>query len=219
MGVVKQTNISFPCGSLSLEGVWQLPEGSGPFPAVVLCHPHPAYGGSMCNNVILALASTLVSKAIAAFSFNFRGVGRSGGRSGSGIDEQRDVVAAIDFVGSRREVDINNLGLAGYSFGAGVALPVAVKHERVKALALVSLPLGLADIDKLKSYPKPKLLICGSDDFIASSQEMELIAQELVPPKQFELIPGADHFWWGYEEEMAEKVSSFLASFLKRTNT
>ena len=216
---MKRTNISFPCGSLSLEGVWQLPEGSGPFPVVVLCHPHPAYGGSMCNNVILALASTLVSKAIAAFSFNFRGVGRSGGRSGSGIDEQRDVVAAIDFVGSRREVDINNLGLAGYSFGAGVALPVAVKDERVKALALVSLPLGLADIDELKSYPKPKLLICGSDDFIASSQEMELIVQELAPPKQFELIPGADHFWWGYEEEMAEKVSSFLASFLKRTNT
>ena len=62
-----QINTTFPCGALTLEGVYHLPQGSGHFPVVVLCHPHPLYGGSMFNNVILALSSALVREEIIAF--------------------------------------------------------------------------------------------------------------------------------------------------------
>ncbi|MBM4454547.1 MAG: alpha/beta hydrolase, partial [Chloroflexi bacterium] len=52
-------HLSFPCGNLKLEGLCRLPDGDGPFPGVVLCHPHPLYGGSMDNNVVMAVASAL----------------------------------------------------------------------------------------------------------------------------------------------------------------
>jgi alpha/beta superfamily hydrolase len=42
-------------------------------PAVVVCHPHPLYGGSMHNNVTLP-ADALVKSGMAALLFNFRGV-------------------------------------------------------------------------------------------------------------------------------------------------
>ena len=38
-----QMEIPGPAGNL--EGFLHLPEGDGPFPAVVVCHPHPQMGG------------------------------------------------------------------------------------------------------------------------------------------------------------------------------
>ena len=64
------------------------------------------------------------------------------------------------------------------------------------------------------SYLKPKLLLCGSrDDFIPVPEFLHLV--EGVPePKQYEVISGADHFWWGYEEKVAGVVAAFLAKVL-----
>ena len=106
------------------------------------------------------------SKSIAALRFNFRGVGKSGGAFGEGIGEQEDVRAALDFVLATPGIDQERIGLAGYSFGGGVALPVAVKDERVKLLALVSPALSELGWEELKGYGKPKFVIIGENDFV-----------------------------------------------------
>jgi alpha/beta superfamily hydrolase len=207
---LKQKQVSFPCGKLTLEGLCYLPTGEGVFPAVVLCHPHPLYGGSMNNNVILAVSSALVKKSIIAFMFNFRGVGGSQGNFGGGVAEREDAAAAIDWITSQPETDNERLGLAGYSFGAMVALPTGCAHEAVKALALISMPSGQEQISQLHTCAKPKLLISGTDDMVVPVAEAQLMGKEAAEPKQFELISGADHIWWGYEEAMAEKVAGFF---------
>ena len=56
---MKKVEIVFPSGQLSLEGILSIPEGSGPFPAVIVCHPHPLYGGSMDNNVVNSLVEAV----------------------------------------------------------------------------------------------------------------------------------------------------------------
>jgi len=160
----------------------------------------------MNNNVIMAVSSALVEKSIAAFMFNFRGVGSSQGNYGDGIAEQEDVAAAISWLISQPAVDGDRVGLLGYSFGATVALPVACTDERVKALALISMPPGSSQISQLKSCPKPKLIACGTDDFVVPLDQAKLMNQEAAEPKQFELIDGADHFWLGYETVLAGKV-------------
>jgi alpha/beta superfamily hydrolase len=207
---LRQSAVSFPCGELTLQGLCYLPDGDGVFPAVVLCHPHPLYGGSMDNNVILAVSSALVGKSTIAFMFNFRGVGGSQGSYGDGIAEQEDVKAAISWLVSQPMVDSNRLGLLGYSFGAAVALPVACIDARVKAVALVSLPPGPSRASQLKGCPKPKLMVCGTDDFVVPLDQAKLMNTEAAEPKQFELISGADHFWLGYEAVLAEKVANFF---------
>jgi alpha/beta superfamily hydrolase len=211
---MKKTRVSFASGRLVLEGILAIPEGAGPFPAVIVCHPHPLYGGSMDNNVVYSLSETLTQASLASFKFNFRGVGGSQGEFGQGIGEREDVEAAISFISTVKEVDSKRIGLAGYSAGAGFAFPIGFNDARIKALAAVSPPLPMFDFDFLKSCPKPKLLILGSrDDLIPINQFLEF-CQNLPEPKECESIKGADHFWWGYESSLAAKVTAFFTKVL-----
>ena len=63
--------MTFPCGDLSLEGVCSVPEGKGPFAAVVVCHPHPLYGGMMDNNVVIAVCRAALQTSIASLRLTF----------------------------------------------------------------------------------------------------------------------------------------------------
>lgn len=164
----------------------------------------------MDNNVIQAASSALVEKSIVAFMFNFRGVGGSEGSYGDGISEQDDVVAAISWLFSQSAVDSHRVGLLGYSFGAGVALPVACVDERVMAVALISLPPGPSQVSQLKNCNKPKLMVCGTNDFVVPPDQAKLMGREAAEPKQLELISGADHFWLGYEMVLKEKITAFF---------
>ncbi|MDH3682045.1 MAG: hypothetical protein OEV40_19075, partial [Acidimicrobiia bacterium] len=81
---------------VSLEAEAAAP-GDGPPPsgAVVACHPHPLYGGSMHANVVDALFRTLPGLGAAVLRFNFRGAGSSGGIHDEGRAERLDVEAAV----------------------------------------------------------------------------------------------------------------------------
>ena len=211
---MKQTRVSFISGELVLEGILAIPEGAMPLPTVIVCHPHPLYGGSMDNNVISSLCESLTQASLISFKFNFRGVGGSQGEFGQGTGEQDDVEAAISFMSTVKEVDSERMGIAGYSAGAGFSLPVGFRDARIKALAAVSPPLSMFDFDSLKSCPKPKLLISGSrDDLIPADQLLEF-CQTCPEPKECEIIEGADHFWWGYESGLADKVVAFFTKVL-----
>ena len=211
---MRESSVSFPSDKLILQGVCYFPEGDGVFPAAVLCHPHPLYGGSMYNDVILEIASALVSESVIVFMFNFRGVGSSEGSFGEGVSEQEDVKAAINWLVCQPEVDIDRVAVAGYSFGAAVAVPVACTDERIKAMVLVSPPLEMEQISQLKDCTKPKIVIYGSEDLVVSPQKVELVKREAAEPKQFEIVSGANHFWWRFETEMVEKIVTFFKSFV-----
>jgi len=213
---MRKVGTVFQSGQLSLEAILGIPEGIGPFPAVIVCHPHPLYGGSMDNNVVNSLSEVLTQASLVSFKFNFRGVGRSHGEYGDGIGEQEDVNAAISFVSTLSEVDSKSIGLVGYSAGATFALPVGCKDARIKALAAVSPPLSMADFEFLKDCFKPKLLISGDkDDFTPVSRFLEF-CQNLPEPKEYDSIEGVDHFWWGYETGLAGKVTTFFTKVLRR---
>ena len=164
----------------------------------------------MSNNVVWAICQALTQRAIAAFRFNFRGVGQSEGTFGNGIAEQEDVKAALSFVLSDPDIDQNKVGLAGYSFGAGVAAPVAAQDSRVKLLALVSPALSDSAWEQLKGYQIPKLLVSGQHDFVIPAAQFQHHLKDIAEPRQGELISGVDHFWQGYEDELAQKVAQFF---------
>lgn len=206
--------VTFPSGELFLEGIVAIPQGVGPLPAIIVCHPHPLYGGSMDNNVVCSLCEALTKASFVSFKFNFRGVGASQGEFGQGIGEQTDVEAAISFISRLKGINSTRIGLAGYSAGAGFAIPVGSGDSRIKALAAVSPPLNMFSFDFLGSCLKPRLLVSGSrDDFTPADQFLEF-CQNLAEPKQCEIIEGADHFWWEYESRLAAKVTAFFTKVL-----
>ena len=124
----------------SLECLW-LPSGSDPLErAVVLCHPHPLYGGTMETKLVARAAKKLSESGFQTLRFNFRGVGRSEGSWAEGAGERDDLRAALDYIRSR--LPESWLAVFGFSFGAWVGLDVGNSRSDVEALVGVAPPVG-----------------------------------------------------------------------------
>ncbi len=204
--------LTFKCKDLDLEGVLHLPRNSDvKVPGVVLCHPHPLYGGNMDNNVIVAVSSALNERGICALRFNFRGVGSSSGTFDHGAGEQDDARAALAAMVLRPEIDAGRLGIMGYSFGGMVALAVGSSSGKVRALAAVS-PVLTPGI--LQGVDKPAFFTCGSEDHVVSPEALRRAADKMAHPGKVEVVQGVDHFWGGYEAKMAYNLAEFFAETL-----
>ena len=204
--------VTIPCGDITLEGEWLFPDGEGLFPAVVVAHPFPPMGGTMQNGVVTAIWQALASREIAALRFNFRGVGQSTGSFNEGIGERDDVRAALEVAFRTEVVDSNRVGLAGYSFGAMMSVPVALGDERVRCLAVVSAPLSEDNWNKLDEYRKPHLVVVGEKDDMVP---MDLFRRQMEKESSFanyHIVSGSDHGLFGYEEEVGEVVADFFFS-------
>lgn len=204
--------VTFSAGGLTLEGVFRQPEASPPFPVVAVCHPHPLYGGDMHNSVVVAICEGLAAAGMGALRFNFRGSGASQGSFGGGIEERIDVQAALDYLERAPHVDGGRMGLAGYSFGALVALTAV--DERARGVAAVSPPLAMQDLSGWE-LPCPSLFVFGADDAIAPAERLADIVLSLKGGHQRVIVPGADHFWWGREEAMTEAMTKEVVGFFQ----
>lgn len=181
-------------------------EGRG---GIILCHPHPQYGGDMYNNVVGGLQGALVQGGFSTFRFNFRGVGESAGEYGEGVKEMEDVRGAVAFYAAELGADVP-LYLLGYSFGAHVGVKGVVGDERVKALMCISPPMAIYDFAALRAEGRPKLIVTGERDVVCPVGPVEELYFSLPEPKMLHIIPGADHFWWGMEDRVADYVIDFL---------
>lgn len=167
--------------------------------AVVICHPHPLYGGNRFNPVVDTMYTRLARSGVAVLRFDFRGVGDSEGDHGDGVDERLDVAAAIDQLASATDAP---LWLAGYSFGASVALDVV--HPRLDGWIAVAPPLAISPTDRLAgSDHRPKHLVIGAHDQFGSVADLEA---RLTAWQRAELtvLPSADHFLNGHLNQVAD---------------
>ena len=203
-------SLTFTSGGLTLEGVLHLPAIT-PAPGVVVCHPHPQYGGDMENNVVLAACRALAERGCAVLRFNFRGIGRSEGDFDPGQDAQADTRAALAHLAALPEVDPKRIGLLGYSFGAMVAAEIA--SGALQALALVSPPVGMTDLRV--TWGCPALIVAGDGDDFAPIGRLRTIAE--APGVELHLVAGADHFWAGYEDELSAPLAEFFGRHCLQT--
>jgi alpha/beta superfamily hydrolase len=189
---------------LKLEGLLENLPGDK---AVVVTHPHPLYGGEMHNNVVEAIIQAYRARGYSTLRFNFRGVGKSEGSYEDGKGEQLDVGAALKFLSGRGKSSID---LAGYSFGAWVNALGAGKLEQARRMVMVSPPVNFVNFDFLKYNPKIQLVIVGNRDDIAGYKAIEMLMPNWNPEATLRIIEGADHFYWGYTEELKSIISEFL---------
>ncbi len=201
-----------PAGAL--EGRLHLPDEGAPSAAVVICHPHPLMGGDMHNNVVMGVCRELVGSGIAVLRFNFRGVGASAGMHDQGRGEVEDAREALRYLSELPELGGRVIGLAGYSFGAGVAMKAAFAYETAGALSVI----GRARVDPDDGIARrptlPVQFIIGERDRQMAPEHAERLSAELTVPPDMHVIAGADHFFAGREREIGSLVAKFFRASL-----
>lgn len=207
---MKEEQITFSSGELTLEGMIAKPATATVERGAVVCHPHPLYGGSMYNNVVEAALEAMWRLGWATLRFNFRGVGQSAGEHSGGSGEADDAATAVRFLAGELAAGSQKIMLAGYSFGAMAALNAASKIADLGALILIALPLRMADANVLKQFNAPVVLAAGSRDNYCPPAQLQVIHQALGSRAQLKIINGADHFFGGYEEELADALEDML---------
>ncbi len=208
-------SITFRSDDLELEGIYHYPFSAKKVAGVLVCHPHTLYGGNMENIVVVSICQALEKCSMVALRFNFRGAGKSQGTFDEGVGECNDLKAALDFLSSLDSVDPMRIGLAGYSFGAGVAMSAAPQLQSIKAIALISPPFSRATgFSSFKKDERPKLIVAGGQDSFIRVEEVKRYTEQLKEPKRLEIISDTDHFWWDREKIAAQKVADFMVENL-----
>jgi alpha/beta superfamily hydrolase len=177
--------------------------------AAIVCHPHPLFGGTMHNKVVFRLARVFQEAGFAVLRFNFRGAGRSEGMHDEGRGEQDDLRAAIAFM--EQKYKGAELWLAGFSFGSMVMLRAACGDHRIRALVAAGAPVSKYDFSHLVRCDWPKLFVQGELDEFGPPAELARFVERLEEPKTLKIIAGADHFFAGYLDELAQTVADFIA--------
>ena len=199
-----EEQLFFQCGDLRIEGLLHLAEG---IEGVVITHPHPLYGGSMYNEVVESLARVYQHMGYRTLRFNFRGVGMSQGEHDHGQGEQEDLKSALQFLDARGKTSVD---LAGYSFGAWVMSLAVPMIETFQRMILVSPPVAFLDFRNVEFTPRLKLVIAGSRDQIAPPTHIRALLSTWNPDARFEVIQGADHFYWGYIDSLEAVLAEYM---------
>jgi alpha/beta superfamily hydrolase len=203
---MNEKHVTFRSGELTLEGLLANPGGGAP--GAVVCHPHPLYGGSMLNNVVDAILAALWECGHATLRFNFRGVGRSEGEHDGGPGEVDDASAAMSYLLSQPGVRKDNAVMAGYSFGAMVALAAGYERGEVARIVAVALPIAMADARVRAS--KPLILVSGDRDSYSPVAGLKALREKIGASATLELIVGADHFFGGHETELSQAIAAAI---------
>jgi dipeptidyl aminopeptidase/acylaminoacyl peptidase len=179
--------VFFENGPITLSGMLFLPNGNGPFPAVVMIH---GSGTSKRNSPwYLSVTKHLQGNGIAVLLPDKRGSEKSGGdwKKATFHDLAADAIAAIRYIQSQKTFAYSQIGVMGFSQGGWIA-PVAVveatESELISFVVSMSGP-GVTTDEQLLYEETNNLAGYGTYHFIA----------RLIAPIAVKVIKKKD--WWG----------------------
>lgn len=198
------TDITIECNNIRLEGV--LGKNSDQR-AVIICHPHPLYGGNMDNPVVMTMAEAFFEKGFTTLKFNFRGTCNSTGMFDNGNGEQEDIRAVMSWL---IENGYKEIWLSGYSFGARMNALVVSRGCEIGDHIMVSPPVGFMSFDDIEKLPFTGLVVTGANDDIAPAQLVQDHINRWQITPRYEVIEGCDHFY----SNSLDKLKAILTDYL-----
>lgn len=201
-----------------LEARWIAPQGTQT--VVILCHPHPLYGGQMDNKIITTLARACQKCGIGTLRFNFRGVGHSEGEFAHGVGERMDLEAVCMWL--KREKPDFVQAIAGFSFGSAIAVAGALKHP-FEWLITVAPPVGMEywpTLPKHAAWYEAWLMIQGDQDDVVSPESVKAYWEDhLQKQPTLEWVEGVGHFFHGELVRLRQIVEAWLTNSQKKTES
>ena len=201
------TRVQIPVAHGELEGELWVPRGrTGRW--LVFAHPHPLYGGSYRQPVVVLACRTAAEHGWASLRFNFRGVGASTGSFTGGPGELQDLHEALQWLWGRVQPKAWVVG--GYSFGAWVAYRWACRNAgRFSAWLGVAPPNAVYPFDPPPT-PFPGWVVYGRQDGFFDVQAWRSRASVWKGRLRICPVEGADHFFAGKESELAAILRRFF---------
>lgn len=190
-----------------LEAIHDPADGSSG--VIVICHPHPQFGGTMRAPILGAIAKHVVASGFDSLRFNFRGVGTSTGTHGNGDEEQLDVDAAMTYAS---RLGVPGAGLTGWSFGAAVALNWQARTGSTLPYVGIAPPV---DSPLTPALPDPRRLREAKRGFVIGERDQFVDADELASyaasiSAEVARYRGTDHFFVLRHKSLAGDVVRML---------
>lgn len=125
-----ETPILLTVDGAAVRGMLHLPDGAGPFPAVLWLH---GFGGSRveARRLFVDGARRLAARGIASLRVDFRGCGESDGDFADTTIASMvaDARAALDELARHPAIDADRLAVLGFSLGATIASRLAAAPD------------------------------------------------------------------------------------------
>jgi alpha/beta superfamily hydrolase len=125
-----------------------------------------------------------------------------------GVGEQDDVRAALDQMQERFAGQ--PLVLGGFSFGSAMALRVAAKDDRVRAVVALGFPSSMSTaLESFDARGRPLLFVQGERDTLGPAAALRETVTAMPEPRQIVIVPEADHFFTGQLDALHDAVSAW----------
>jgi len=177
---------------------------------IIVCHPHPQYGGTMAFPVVRMLYKAFGNLGHPSIRFNFRGVGNSEGISGNGEGEREDLISVCKFL-LNGEFGIRRILIIGYSFGATIGASVSGEFDEIIGYVAISYPFSfIPQFISHAQIKKPKFFIIGDRDDFTTLDVFRKEYKQMPEPKDIKIFQGVDHFWSGSENKLTEAIINWF---------
>ena len=205
----------------TLAGTLTIPEGDGPFPALVLVSGSGQQNRDeelMNHRPFWVIADYLSRRGVAVLRYDDRGMGGSTGEvlNATSMDFSYDAEAAFDFLLNRKEIKASQVGILGHSEGGIINFMVAERRPEVAFLVSLAGP-AVNGIEVLKEQQAAILRAQGMTEEMvqfsgnANAQMFDIIeassSREEADTLLRQLLKG-----WGYNEELTEQTVGQMAS-------
>jgi alpha/beta superfamily hydrolase len=195
-----------------LEGRYQRGRGENP-PVALVLHPHPLFNGTMNNRATFELYNMFARKGFSVLRFNFRGVGRSQGEYDQGQGELADAATALDFL-QQLNPNAPFAWVGGFSFGAWIGMQLLMRRPEIVGFISVSASANLFDFTFLAPCPSSGIVIHGEMDRVCPPGDTRIMVERTRTQKgrriEFDIIPGADHFFEAHLDDMIAASERYI---------
>ena len=182
-------------------------------PIALVLQPHPQYGGTMNNKVIVDTFHVFMENNFSVCRVNFRGVGKSDGDFDNGQGELADAAAALDWL-ERENFDNSQCWIAGFSFGSLIAMQLLMRRPEVNRFIAISPQPNVYDFSFLSPCPSSGLMVYGKKDELVPVEHIIELNKKLSAQKgikvEFQSVNDANHFFTKSETNLSKVLNKYI---------
>ena len=182
-------------------------------PVALILQPHPQYGGTMNNRVVVETFMSFQKNDFSVIRINFRGVGKSEGNFDHGQGELSDAAIALDWI-ERENEDYSQCWISGFSFGALICMQLLMRRPEINRFISIAPQPNVYDFSFLAPCPSSGMVVYGKNDELVPNEYLINLKKKLDSQKaikvQFNEIIGANHFFENKEPQLNKILDQYI---------